>query len=307
MQHLFDSVCKQVSQPVPRRKVLSIVFRSAGTALLARTGLRSAFAQTGCTANGSGPCVPGPSSGCCSGACSVNLKCEPVGGCNVDADCAAGSWCMESTNTCTAQLANGTPIPSDAPHLSPTLNGICTSAAGTLVCASGVCDSADNKCGYANGDGPCNSVNQTSVCRSGFCNSSSGVCAAVGSCGGNTCSTPYTCVSAPNPFCLQNNSSAVRINTSGWLFSRVSQHFSGTLTVTNTSGSPIKTPIVVELSNLASGVTLTNGSGVLSGVPLVTVRDGPGTLGVGAMVNVNLQFQNPSNAAIVFNPVTYTG
>jgi len=37
-----------------------------------------------------------------------------------------------------------------------------------LVCQSGVCDTKDDKCGYANGDGPCLSSNGGTVCRSGL-------------------------------------------------------------------------------------------------------------------------------------------
>src|SRR5262249_54390767 len=72
-----------------------------------------------------------------SGACSVIGLCEPLGGCDVDADCTGGNWCSESTHTCTAKLSNGTAMPNDPPHMNPTLNGTCTAAAATLVCASG--------------------------------------------------------------------------------------------------------------------------------------------------------------------------
>src|SRR6185312_11801954 len=60
----------------------------------------------------------------------------------------------------------------------PTLDGTCTVSAGLLVCASGVCDTTDNDCGYADGDGPC--VSGT-VCRSGAC-SSNGTCEPAGGC-----------------------------------------------------------------------------------------------------------------------------
>jgi hypothetical protein len=127
-------------------------------------------------ANGDGPCTPGTTDVCRSGMCSVNDHCEPLGGCNVDADCSAGNWCDESTNTCTPQLANGQPVPTDPGHTAPQpiLNGTCNPAAGALTCVSGVCDSNDNACGYANGDGPCapgSGGNGPVVCRSGMCSS----------------------------------------------------------------------------------------------------------------------------------------
>lgn len=121
-------------------------------------------------ADGDGPCTAlNGGIVCRSGACSTNLTCEPVGGCNVDADCTGGNWCDESTHTCTPKLGNGVPVPTDPPHTAPTLNGTCTAGAGALVCTSGVCDVTDNKCGYANGDGPCTGATGPTVCRSGMC------------------------------------------------------------------------------------------------------------------------------------------
>jgi hypothetical protein len=126
--------------------------------------------------------------------------------CTVDTDCTGGgSWCDESTHTCTAKLANGTAIPNDPPHTNPTLNGMCTAQAGALVCVSGVCDTQDNKCGYANGDGPCKMANGAAVCRSTVCDSGSMVCAPcdgdLGSSAKDACSvssTPYCFLAGPN-------------------------------------------------------------------------------------------------------------
>ena len=134
-------------------------------------------------ANGDGPCTTANGATVCrSTACSVNGLCEPVGGCNVDGDCAGGKWCLESMHTCSPQLANGTAIPSDPPHTNPTLAGTCSAAAGTLVCTSGVCDTSDNKCGFANGDGPCTTANGATVCRSGACSAAGSVCIPAGGC-----------------------------------------------------------------------------------------------------------------------------
>jgi len=151
-------------------------------------------------ANGDGPCVAGAAPVCRSGECSVAQVCEPTGGCEADADCTAGMWCDESTTTCTAQLLNGAPVPTDPLHTSPTLNGTCTVPVGMLVCASDVCDTKDGDCGFADGDGPCTTVNGPTVCRSGAC-SALGVCEAAGGCvrdtdctGGRWCDeTAATC------------------------------------------------------------------------------------------------------------------
>ena len=131
---------------------------------------------------GDGPCTAVNAGVVCrSGACSVNGTCEPAGGCNVDADCSGGKWCDESTHTCTPKIPNGGALPTDPPHTGPTLNGMCTAGAGSLVCVSGVCDPSDNECGYANGDGPCTAGNGGVVCRSGAC-SANGTCEPAGGC-----------------------------------------------------------------------------------------------------------------------------
>ena len=117
-----------------------------------------------------GPCgAANAATVCRSGACSVDGACEPAGGCNVDADCAGGAWCDESTHACTPRLANGSPLPTDAPHAMPKLDGACTPGAALLVCQSGVCDAADNACGHALGKGPCDAGNGAVVCRSLVC------------------------------------------------------------------------------------------------------------------------------------------
>jgi len=102
-------------------------------------------------------------------------------GCSTDSQCSSGDWCDETTANCTPKEPNGTPIPSDPSRTNPILNGTCTPAAGLVVCSSGVCDTSDNKCGYANGDGVCNSGDGGAVCRSGAC-SVSNVCEPAGGC-----------------------------------------------------------------------------------------------------------------------------
>jgi hypothetical protein len=131
-------------------------------------------------ANGDGPCTILTGDLCQSGTCSLTLTCKPATGCNTDGDCTGGDWCDEATHVCTAKLPNGTPIPSDPTHTMPTLNGSCTTAAATLVCASLVCDTKDNKCGFAPGDGMCTPMDAMTVCRSGVC--VGGVCEPPGDC-----------------------------------------------------------------------------------------------------------------------------
>jgi uncharacterized repeat protein (TIGR01451 family) len=153
----------------------------ANQAIICRSGVCDPDNSCG-YATDHGPCTAGNAATVCrSGLCSANLLCKPAGGCNVDADCSGGNWCNESTHTCTAKLTNGTAIPTDLPHSNPTLDGNCSTAAGTLVCQAGVCETTDNKCGYAVNGGPCSAGNAATVCRSGSCSANS-LCRPAGGC-----------------------------------------------------------------------------------------------------------------------------
>ncbi|MFO0675712.1 MAG: hypothetical protein U0169_04215 [Polyangiaceae bacterium] len=114
--------------------------------------------------------------------------CQATGACGNacvnDGNCLAAQWCDTGASpnaTCTADLANGVAIPNVPSHTNPTLNGVCTVQAATAVCTSGVCDTGDNLCGFANGTGPCTNGNAAVVCRSGAC-STNGTCRPAAGC-----------------------------------------------------------------------------------------------------------------------------
>jgi predicted extracellular nuclease len=85
----------------------------------------------------------------------------------------------------------------------------------------------------------------------------------------------------------------------------VTGKFSGTVSVTNTSGAPINGPVQLRLDGLPAGVTLDNRSGLVNGVPYITISSG--ALAAGAQLNVNLTFSNPAKAAITFKPALISG
>jgi MYXO-CTERM domain-containing protein len=94
-----------------------------------------------------------------------------VTGCDSDSQCNSTQWCNNppgGTGTCTPKLPNGTMLPS-----MPTSVATCNAMVGTRVCLSGVCDTKDNTCGYANGDGPCSSNAQ---CRNDTCDPTTMTC-----------------------------------------------------------------------------------------------------------------------------------
>jgi len=94
-------------------------------------------------------------------------------------------------------------------------------------------------------------------------------------------------------------SGSVKVTTSGLTYSRATQIYSGTLTVTNTGASDINGPIAVTLNNLTSGVTLMNATGTNNGYPLVWKV---ATLSPGASIQLPVQFRNPSNVLIHYEP-----
>jgi hypothetical protein len=96
-----------------------------------------------------------------------------TGKCTNDTMCSDDEWCDNPTaaafgGDCLLDLPNGEPIPSSAMH-TPPLEGKCTPDAAVVVCASRVCDEADDLCGYTVGTGPCNPATAQVVCRSGVC------------------------------------------------------------------------------------------------------------------------------------------
>jgi len=133
-------------------------------------------------------------------------------GCTADTDCGAGNFCNTETQLCMAQIVNGLTVPTIAGH-TPNLDGTCTADVGTAVCASGVCDTNDDKCGFNEGDGPCTVENGGTVCRSGVCDEDSSTCAAVVSCGADEdCDASSWCNTAV-PVCTPKlaNSAAIPV------------------------------------------------------------------------------------------------
>ena len=97
-------------------------------------------------------------------------------------------------------------------------------------------------------------------------------------------------------------SAQVSVTSTGFLYSRISTLYTGTLTITN-NGGVISGTIDVALSNLTPGVTLANSVGTYQGAPYVTAT----TIGMAAgdSITVPIQFSDPSNAKINFSPMTY--
>jgi probable HAF family extracellular repeat protein len=92
--------------------------------------------------------------------------------------------------------------------------------------------------------------------------------------------------------------SQVNVATTGLIYSRASKHFTGTMTVTNISQSAITGTLVVQLNNLASGVTLVNATGTSNGTPYINQA---ASLNPGASISIPLVFSDPSTVLITFD------
>ena len=103
-------------------------------------------------------------------------------------------------------------------------------------------------------------------------------------------------------------SSSVAITTSAFLYNRLTQMYSGSITVTNKSGQALQRPLTIVLTNLTTGVTAVNPAGTVPGQgPYYLVPGSGTTLGPGQSATVAVQFTDPSNAKIGFVVKTYSG
>jgi len=100
-------------------------------------------------------------------------------------------------------------------------------------------------------------------------------------------------------------SGQLSITQNGFTRNRVTNLWTATLTVTNTSPNPIEGPTQVVLTNLSKGVEMTNSTGTFGGWPYITVS--AAALAPGASASTPIVFSNPSNGFISYTPVAYSG
>jgi len=100
-------------------------------------------------------------------------------------------------------------------------------------------------------------------------------------------------------------SSSVKTVSSGLTYARLSGQWSGTISITNTSGAAITGPLQVSLGGLPAGVTLINASGSRSGVPYITAN--ASSLAPGATLSVPVTFTKTGTAAISYTTQVYSG
>jgi len=99
--------------------------------------------------------------------------------------------------------------------------------------------------------------------------------------------------------------SSMRIARSAYTINRLTGKYTGTVTVTNTTGAAINGPLQFVLDGLSAGVTLDNASGTVNGAPYVTLPSS--SLAAGASVTLNVSFSNPNKVVLGYTPKIFTG
>jgi len=102
-----------------------------------------------------------------------------------------------------------------------------------------------------------------------------------------------------------NVTSLVKITATAFQFNRNSRTYNSTVTVQNTSSQSISGPIQLVLTNLPSGITLSNATGSTGGNPYITVANG--ALAAGKSASVSIKIQASSASQISYQSVVYSG
>jgi hypothetical protein len=98
----------------------------------------------------------------------------------------------------------------------------------------------------------------------------------------------------------------VSIASSGLAYSRISKQYSGTVTITNTSGAALPAPLELVLSNLSGGATLANANGISPNGPYVTAL-ASGSLASGGSVMATIRITGPQTSSPTFTPLVFSG
>lgn len=98
--------------------------------------------------------------------------------------------------------------------------------------------------------------------------------------------------------------SRVSLATSAFVYSRATKTYGGTLTVTNTGRTPLSGTLTLQLNNLPASITALNATGTNNGAPQFSKALAV-PLASGQSLSLPLQFTNPGNLKISFNPVLY--
>ena len=99
--------------------------------------------------------------------------------------------------------------------------------------------------------------------------------------------------------------SGFAIQGSGLLTNRITGQKSGTITLTNMSGAAITGPFQVQFNGLMAGVRLDNATGMMGGVPYITVNSA--SIAAGGKVTFSVLFTNPNRSNFSFTNKVFRG
>ncbi len=123
--------------------------------------------------------------------------------------------------------------------------------------------------------------------------------------GTNEANIVVDCPPTPPVTCAVNLTASVAITRSGFRLNNATKRWVQTVSVRNTSGSPITGPLSLAIDGLSANAALAAQAGSTAcGTPLnspfVNVNVTGGTLAAGASAAITLEFLNPTNQAIVY-------
>lgn len=102
-----------------------------------------------------------------------------------------------------------------------------------------------------------------------------------------------------------DGTSGFSILRSGLTWNRITNKYSASIMLTNTSGTTLTGPFQLAFSHLTAGVTIDNASGMHEGVPYITAA--AGSLASGASLTVPVTYSNPNRVAIAYTNAIYIG
>ncbi|WP_371766636.1 OmpL47-type beta-barrel domain-containing protein [Massilia sp.] len=98
--------------------------------------------------------------------------------------------------------------------------------------------------------------------------------------------------------------SSVSIARSGLTVNRFTNKYTGSVTITNTSGQALTGPLHLRLTALTAGVTLDTQTGVKDGVPYMALP--VAGLAAGQSVTLTTTFSNPNKVGIAYTPALFS-
>jgi hypothetical protein len=98
---------------------------------------------------------------------------------------------------------------------------------------------------------------------------------------------------------------SVKIARSGFTLNRATGKYTGSVTITNTSGQALNGPLHFRRDGLTAGVTLDNRSGEQGGSPYITLPNA--SLAAGASVTVSTVFTNTQKLVINYSSALVSG